>query len=463
MIIQQQQNYVMKKLLIVLLFSSTTYIVNGQHWAKCVGSTLADNGFSITVDGSGNVYITGYFSSTVDFDPGPGTAYLSSVGYDDIFFAKYNSSGALEWAKQIGSTLIDYAFSLAVDGSGSVYITGNFQGTNVDFDPGSSTVTLTSAGSFDIFFAKFNSLGDFDWAKRIGGSAMDVGMSIAIDGSGNVYIIGYFNSTADFDPGSGTTSLTSAGGTDIFFAKFNSLGDFGWAKRIGGSSTDDGRSITVDGNGNLYIAGYFSGTVDFDPESSTVNLTSAGDTDIFFGKYGASNGALLPLKWHSFTATKQNKNVLLEWSTVMEQNTKDFIVQHSNNGTSWNNMNTQAAAGNSSSIKNYIYLHTAPLKGNNYYRILQKDLDERFSYSEVRMVKTTPANSSFSVLVNPVTNNLLQINCSTAQLFTLYSGYGKIIWSKQFAVGTHSIDLNDLAKGIYLLKANDQTEKIVVN
>src|SRR5437762_1981038 len=106
---------------------------------------------------------------------------------------------------------------------------------------------------------------NFDWAKSIGGTAFDNGYAIAVDGTGNVYTTGSFFGTADFDPGVGVYTLTSAGDYEIFVTKFDALGAFVWAAKLGGPMGDDGRSISVDASGNVYITGSFQGTADFDP------------------------------------------------------------------------------------------------------------------------------------------------------------------------------------------------------
>jgi len=281
-------------LTLILYFALTSNLfAQSYQWAKGIGSTNYDYGNSIATDASGNVYITGYFSSTADFDPGAGTANLTSAGIDDIFFAKYDNNGNYLWAKRIGSTDNDRGYSIATDAGGNVYITGDFRGT-ADFDPGAGTVNLTSAGYLDIFFAKYDNNGNYLWAKRIGSTDYDTGYSIATDVGGNVYITGNFSGTADFDPGAGIANITSAGLGDIFFAKYNTNGNYIWAKSIGGTSSDFGigRSIATDAGGNVYITGYFSGTADFDPGAGTANLTSAGYLDIFFAKYD-NNGNYL--------------------------------------------------------------------------------------------------------------------------------------------------------------------------
>jgi len=263
------------------------------QWAKSIGNTADDFGMSIAVDGTGNVYVTGHFRDIADFDPGAGTANLTSIGSFDIFFAKYDASGNYLWAKSIGSTIDDYGFSIAVDDAGNVYLTGFFSGT-ADFNPGAGTANLTSVGSsWDIFFAKYDTAGNYLWAKSIGSTSFDLGRSIAIDGGGNVYVTGYFNGTADFNPGAGIAMLSSVGSSDIFFAKYDAAGNYLWAKSIGSTSSDNGFSIAFDSISNVYLTGYFSGTADFDPGADTANLISVGSNwDIFFAKYDATGNYL---------------------------------------------------------------------------------------------------------------------------------------------------------------------------
>ncbi len=130
-----------------------------------------------------------------------------------------------------------------------------------------------------------NSNGNFVWAKNIEGSGGGEGVGISVDGSGNIYVIGAFEGTADFNPGTGIFNLTSAGQIDVFIAKYTSEGNFIWAKNLGGAADDVGYSIVVDVSGNSYATGSFQSTADFDPEMGILNLTSNGDNDIFIIKY----------------------------------------------------------------------------------------------------------------------------------------------------------------------------------
>jgi gliding motility-associated-like protein len=253
-------------------------------WAKQMGGLgPADDasGYTIAVDGSGNVYTTGAFSGRVDFDPGAGVSYLSPGG---IFVSKLNAAGNLVWAKQMGDgTGAEGGLSIAVDGSGNVYTTGNFSGT-ADFDPGAGVFNLSSAGKEDIFVSKLDAAGNFDWAKQIGGIENDEGLSLTVDAQGNVYTTGYFNNSVNFDPGVCTYNFNSFGDDDIFIIKLDAAGNFAWVKQMGGTTRDEGRSIAVDGPGNVYTIGNFSGTADFDPGKGIYNLNSLGDYDIFVHK-----------------------------------------------------------------------------------------------------------------------------------------------------------------------------------
>ncbi len=265
-------------------------------WAKGFGGynnfNYDDTGNSIARDSAGNIYITGTFESTVDFDPGIGTAILTSAGSKDIFLAKYSASGTYIYAKRMGGTGHDNSNSIAVDGSGNAYITGkhNF---NADFDPGPGTVILTTMGGYGIFIAKYDTSGNYVYAKSINGAASLIeGNAIVVDLSGNAYITGYFDYMVDFDPGAGIANLYSGGGSgggnsDIFFAKYDAFGNYVFAKGIGGIGQDESKSIARDGNGNVYITGYFSGTVDFDPSAGILNLNSVNG-QIFIAKYDPS-------------------------------------------------------------------------------------------------------------------------------------------------------------------------------
>ena len=243
-------------------------------FAVRMGGDASDGANAIATDASGNVYTTGLFTGTVDFDPGAGVVELTSVdGSLDVFVQKLDSDGNLLWARAMGGTSTDRGLGIAVDADGNVYTTGYFT-VSADFDPGPATVTIFgNAGSKDIFVSKLDANGNFVWAGAMGGTTTnDSGDAIAVDTSGNVYTTGRFLGTADFNPGAGTSNLVSIGSDSIFVSKLDSDGVFVWAKAMGGFENDQGAGIALDGPDNVYTTGYFGGTADFDPGEGTANL-----------------------------------------------------------------------------------------------------------------------------------------------------------------------------------------------
>jgi hypothetical protein len=182
--------------------------------------------------------------------------------------------------------------------------------------------------------------------------------------------------------------------------------------------------------------------------------------------YVTQNSSLtvLPLKWLSFTVQKQNNQVSLNWSTASETNTKNFIVEHSINGINWHGLSILTAAGNSDNILSYNYTHVLPIAGINYYRIKQMDIDGNYSYSEIRSIRISNDAEPFKVVGNPIVNGKLQIQISQpmSQPIKLFSNDGRLIWTKQFIPGAHSVDVSQLMNGTYILKTAGYSEKILV-
>ncbi|MBK8617477.1 MAG: SBBP repeat-containing protein [Anaerolineales bacterium] len=238
------------------LLAAPLYASGDFLWAKRMGGGSDDDGTSVAVDSSGNVYTTGWFIGTADFDPGVGTADLTAAGLADVFVSKLDRNGNFVWAKGMGGAGTDAGSSITVDSNGSVYTTGNYAGLS-DFDPGPGVADLTATGLADVFVSKLDSNGNFVWAKSMGGEIYDRGAGIAVDSSGNIYTTGAFTTgsyvlNADFDPGPDTAYLTSAGQQDIFISKLDSNGNYVWAKSMGGTDYDYANGISVDSRKCLY-------------------------------------------------------------------------------------------------------------------------------------------------------------------------------------------------------------------
>ncbi|MES2622715.1 MAG: SBBP repeat-containing protein [Bacteroidota bacterium] len=256
-------------------------------WAKQMGGNDVDEARSVAVDNAGNVYTTGYFKDTADFDPGPGTYQLIAKGTQDIFVSKLDASGNFVWAKQFKGT--GRGSCVTLDMAGNIYTTGYFEDT-VDFDPGVGTYNLVSKGESDAYVVKLSSAGNLVWAKEAGGKGYDFGYSVVWSTAG-VVTTGIFEDSADFYPGAGTLNLTALN-SDIFVFKLDAQGNYGWVKQFRGISASlaSPEAMTVDPNGNLYITGYFGGNVDFDPGTLTFSMSDLGSGDMFVAKLDALGG-----------------------------------------------------------------------------------------------------------------------------------------------------------------------------
>jgi PKD repeat protein len=270
----------------------TDYITaQGYGWTRRIGAGVDDGACATCSDGSGNLYVAGCFQGTVNFaaDWG-GTDTKTSAGGNDIFITKINASGNYVWTRSIGAGGDDGAYAICTDETGNVYVAGYFEGTvNFAADWG-ETETKVSAGSVDIFVTKIDVGGNYRWTHRMGGTAADLANAICADGSGNVYLAGYFQGTVNFaDDWAGSETKASAGDTDIFIAKIGSDGSYFWTHRMGGTGSDVANAVCADGTGNVYVAGSFEGSVNFaDDWAGSETKASAGDTDVFITKIDAS-------------------------------------------------------------------------------------------------------------------------------------------------------------------------------
>ncbi|MBL4754533.1 MAG: T9SS type A sorting domain-containing protein [Flavobacteriales bacterium] len=257
---------------------------NGDlDWAVSMGGTALDVGRGISTDASGNVYITGEFVNTVDFDPSGATFDITETGGREIFILKLDANGNFVWAKSIEGTTWNFATTVYVDASDNVIVMGSFSG-DADFDPGVAVFNMSVVGVFDPFILKLDAQGDFMWVNFIQATTNKGATAITTDPSGSIYIAGHFQSTVDFDPGTGIFNMTSAGSQDIFIQKVDANGVFVWAISTGGTGTEASRGITADAVGNLYLTGSYTDTVDFDPGAGVFDLTALGSVDVFVQK-----------------------------------------------------------------------------------------------------------------------------------------------------------------------------------
>lgn len=330
----------------------------GQNqWAFIVGLAAAEYARGLAMDASDNIYITGEINGTsvVNMNPLGIANNITGHGLTDIFVAKYNSNGICQWASAIGSATNDVGNAIAVDASGNTYVTGSFTGTNVDFDQGAGTANLSAAGNLDVFVAKYNTNGQYQWAFPIGGSSAstnDIGYSITTDANSNVFVSGvYNNAVVDFNPSPTTTAnLNQVGGQDAFVAKYNTSGQYQWAYALASSGTDIVYSIIPGLNRTFHIGGCIGAATDLDPSSGSSIRTPLAAFEGFAIKY--FDGTI----WTG--ANTANWNTAANWSTTVPDATQPVYVR-SGDVTNMPIINT---AGNT--VKSLVLLPSSTLTVN---------------------------------------------------------------------------------------------------
>ncbi len=249
----------------------------GFQWLKDFGGVYGDVGTAVTVDGQGNIILTGYFDSTLTV----GSYTLNSAGYDDIFIIKLDPNGNPLWAAQAGGTYYDEGYNIATDKTGNIYVTGEFSQTAIF-----GSVSLQSYGNADVFVAKYNPAGKLIWVRQAGSQNYDYAHGIAVDNQDNVIITGSYSGSMYFGG-----NITVVGNTysDIYTAKYDSAGNILWAYGAGNEGFyNAGEAVSADNNGNILVTGTFGGTVLF---GRTV-VTSTGTQDLFLTKYDAAGNVL---------------------------------------------------------------------------------------------------------------------------------------------------------------------------
>ena len=236
-------------------------------WAISGGGIANDRGVGVTLDNSGNIYITGIFQDISYF----GNFTVVSNGSWDGYVAKYDTSGKCLWINTFGGLNDDRGSESVVDQNGNVYTTGWFRGV-AQFE----NQTLAVTGTIDVCLIKYDSLGNQVWVRTAGGLGFDKSYTISITNDQYVYISGYFLDEADFGP----FHLKSYGSRDVFLAKYDVNGTIQWAYNYGGDNYDRSLQITVDEAGHIYVAGHYRNTAIFGEQT----ITSNGEWDIFLAK-----------------------------------------------------------------------------------------------------------------------------------------------------------------------------------
>lgn len=249
-------------------FSSEVYVLKldptgNFRWVKRVECLGHDVSINICTDKFNNVYFTGGFTGTADFDPSGNIANLSSVNGSDIFICKLDSNGNFRWAKKLGGSRNEQSYRIITDDTGNVYACGAFSGS-IDLDPGNGIDNhTTKSESSDLFAIKLDSTGKYKWGYSVGGKGGEMATSIDLDHYNNLYISGSFTDSIDFDAGVGNEMKVPVGSGDAFIVKLKTNGNFEWVRTFGSKKFDAGWSIHVDKIRNIYLVGYYQDTIDF--------------------------------------------------------------------------------------------------------------------------------------------------------------------------------------------------------
>jgi len=272
------------------------YDINGRLiWAKQSNDSSNVSSNSVSVSSDGSIFVTGYFGGGIFGKGEANETILVSEGGIDIFLARYNMDGLLEWAKSAGGPdtplVYDRGYSISANNDGTVVITGSFA-SEATFGKNEINETTLSASDSATFIASYNADGSLAWAKKIStvtDYTMVSGPKVSTTLDGNIYVTGSFQNSAIFGPGEANQcSLTSEGIEDLFFAKYDTDGSFEWVIHYGGKDWDNGIDVHTSTDGSVFLLGWIGSDTIFGEGEENETCLNPG---LFIAKYN-SNGAI---------------------------------------------------------------------------------------------------------------------------------------------------------------------------
>ncbi|MCG9912404.1 MAG: SBBP repeat-containing protein [Flavobacteriales bacterium] len=417
-------------------------------WVKDIRTETSTNNtgvlaHGIDVDSDGNVYVTGAWDRDLNFGPPSNFSMTSGDFKVSSFLAKYNASGTFQWAKKFEQSWAFPEFltgifrELSVHSSG-IYVSGWFGG-NIDFNPGAGFDTLSvPAQQPTCFVLKLNLSGDYLWANKFLGTtpfSRSYAYDIKTDQSGNLYFTGPYAGTVDFDPTSGTNELTAMNiDSDVMVGKINSNGNMSWVKTFGGALPDDANSVSLDDLGNVYVSGYFSDTVDFDPGTGIEELIS----EAFYDSY----------------LLKLDNNGEFDWARSWGGNGYDYVWT-----MDFDPEGNILISGNYTSTD----MEYDPFRGGFVasWTYLMKLSEPGMSVNE------TENNQDFSVFPVPANQFFTISGIPEDALIRLVDINGKLVIEQKAQTDIVQISTDGLVNGMYVLKIESANfkgqKKIVIN
>ena len=451
----------------------------------------------LIVDSQGNLIMTGSFQNTVDFDPSSSIFNLTTVAAD-IYVLKLNNNGEFIWVKQMGGTSGDTGKAITTDASNNIYITGSFRNT-ADFDPGIGVFTIDGDSSSNIYICKITADGNFVFAKAISRTpALGASVScsdIKVDTSGNIFVVGGFSGTVDFDPSSGIANATSFDiKTDAFILKLNGSGNYLWSKTFSSNQRDGINDIVINSNGELFCALEcdYAATIDLNPGAGIFNVTGVevfasivkldGNGDFLFGKKIEATDAA----YCASLALDSNQNLLVtgRFSGIINFGTLANPVIL-NEPVNLDNLYFLHL----SSVGDFLSLKNIKGSGDMYEGKVVIDATDAFHFAtafnlnltigliggvattqtfsdtgSILMIKdqlTTLSNPNFkqtatiNVYPNP-TNNILNIAISENATLQIIDLLGKTVLEKSITSGNNTITIEALPTGMYISKIQNE-------
>lgn len=386
------------------------------QWVKTIGASSADDVIALSTDANGNVWATGRYYNTVDMDPGPGTASLtttSNMGNEFIWklspTGQYLASGAI-------NTNAHTLYCITAASNGDVLLFGRYSGATTDADPGPGTANLPNAATPNTFIARYDSTGAYQWSKAI---AANFALGVTTDNAGNVLAAGSFDGTVDFDPGPGTDMHTGDSEWEPFVWKLDAQGDHLWVKEFEASDLARVWCITTDAQDNIFTVGEFWMDVDMDPGPGTVMLTSAG----------VQNGYINVL----------DQNGQFVWAGHI---TGNVSIPAEIGADAWGNMYVSGwASGPVDFDPGAAAAQQTVLPGGSFYMKL------------AALPTAVPDIARGPTGIFPVpTSNVLHVSTEAiGSLITLFSMDGTLIRTQPTTGTTTTLDMSPLAAGVYLL------------
>ncbi len=416
---------------------------NGELlWVKTIHSSNDEQGRTIAVDKLGNVYASGIFQESTNFEGAP---ELNLNGYKlyDIWITKLNSEGDFLWSRLITGSAEETVSSMIATSKGEIVLTGSFS-DQIIVSPGLKGITLSQTSIYnDMYIVKFDTNGELIWAKAIRGDNAVTSMLSTVDNLDQLYFTGFFRSKVDFDPSDKQYNLTAPGVTgDVFVLKLNSNGELIWVKQMGGPNHDVGLGITVDRNYNVLTTGCFQNEADFDPGNGQFILNACCDlnnNDIFITKLDINGNFVWASGFHGegedigFDIVTDTINSRI-YSTGLFSKTVDFDPM----SDSFN------------------------LSSNGFTDIYLDAMDEVLIHT-----KNPTLSEDFQIIPNPA-STILELHLSNldVQKIELFNYQGRLLDIKNVSINEkmHQIvkfsDINKYSSGIYFIKVNYKNKTI---